>query len=294
MRRILAALCLAATGVAAVFWLSCSPAAPAYQGSTVPLPARLRTWDEHDRILRAHGNPYVLRFRHLIFFGARHTSNRDDLQLVEIERLWREFRPTVALYEGRQRRYFVGPLFRFGPVTESRLVHQLAWRDGVRLISLEPRYEDEVAALLRRWSAEQVALFFFTRVYWSEAGGKANDRLARELLAKRTDVNGLRESLPDLAAVDTLWQRDFTERRDWRTLNEEPKRTYLGQIADDSRTVRGEHMARTLIDLTRRGERVFAVVGSGHVIRLEPILKATTRDVSVGTTCKSPAGRATN
>jgi hypothetical protein len=272
MRRILAALCLVATVVTAVLWLSYSPAAPAYQGSTVPLPARLRTWAEHDRILREHGNPYVLRFRHLVFFGVRHTSDRHDPQLVEIERLWTEFRPTVALYEGRQRRYFVGPLFRFGSVTESRLVHQLARRDGVQLVSLEPRYEDEVAALLRRWSAEQVALFFFTRVYWSEAGGEANDRLARDLLAKRTDVDGLRESLPDVAAVDTLWQRDFTERGDWRTLNEEPKGTYLGQIADDSRTVRGEHMARTLIDLTRRGERVFAVVGSGHVIRLEPIL----------------------
>lgn len=35
----------------------------------------------------------------------------------------------------------------------------------------------------------------------------------------------------------------------------------------------GEHMARTLVDLHRRGERVFAVVGSGNVIRIEWILR---------------------
>jgi pheromone shutdown protein TraB len=34
-------------------------------------------------------------------------------------------------------------------------------------------------------------------------------------------------------------------------------------------------MARTLIALHRRGERVFAVVGSGHVVRIEWILRKT-------------------
>jgi hypothetical protein len=273
MKRLLLACILLITSAAAVVWASCSPAAPTYRAGTEPLPGRLRTWDEHDRIVRDHGNPYVLRLSNLIFFGARHTSDRSDPQLAQIEGLWRQFHPTVALYEGRQQRYYVGPLFRFGPVTESRLVHHLARRDDVRLVSLEPSYEDEVAALVHKWPPDRVALFFFTRVYWSEAGEEANERLARHLLAKRTDINGLRGALRDLADVDRLWQRDFRRAGDWRTLPHEPSGTYLSAIADDSRTIRGEHMARTLIDLTRQGERVFAVVGSGHVIRTEFILR---------------------
>ena len=210
MKRLLVVIVLLTATVTAVVWSSCSPAAPVYRASLEPLPGRLRTWEEHDSIVRTHGNPYVLQLTNLILFGARHTSDRSDPQLAEIERLWRQFRPTVALYEGRQRRYFVGPVFPFRPVTESRLIHHLARQDRVRLISLEPRYEDEVAALLRRWSPDQLALFFFTRVYWSEADGEANDGLARHLLARRTDVTGLRGSLGDLADVDRVWRRDFT------------------------------------------------------------------------------------
>ena len=48
----------------------------------------------------------------------------------------------------------------------------------------------------------------------------------------------------------------------------------LPAIANESRRIRGAHVLRTLIDLARQGERVFAVVGSGHVIRQEWNLRA--------------------
>ena len=271
--RIALGVLLALAAVVTIGWVSRSPAAPTYHPPALALEGRLRTWEEHDEIVKTHGHPYVLKAGSLVFFGARHTSDRDDPQLAAIEKAWQEQKPTVALYEGRRRSYFVGPMFAIGDVTESRLVHQLARRDKVRMLSLEPAYEDEVRELLRKWTAQQVALFFFTRVYWSEAGGKADEGLATDLLAKRTDVEGLRGSLSNLADVDRVWKRDF--KGDWRTLAQEPEGSYLGKIGDDSRQIRGEHMARTLIDLTRKGERVFAVVGSGHVIRTEPIIRAT-------------------
>ncbi len=60
----------------------------------------------------------------------------------------------------------------------------------------------------------------------------------------------------------------------WRTLTSEPNVDYITAISAESRRIRGEHMLRTLIDLAQRGERVFAVVGSGHVIRQEWNLRA--------------------
>ncbi len=241
----------------------------------IPLQGRMRTWEEHDEIVRAVGNPYIVEIESsegsLVFYGARHTSDPADPQMADIEQRWEKLSPTVALCEGRRRGYFVGPLGK--RISEAALVHELARRDGVRLLSLEPDYETEVRLLLRKWTPEQVALYFTMRVYWSEAGGKANDKLAKQLLSKRTDVAGLEGSLESVGDIDRVWNRDFPTLGDWRTLNTEPKGTYLAEISDDSRRVRGEHMARTLIDLTRKGERVFAVVGSGHVIRLEWILE---------------------
>jgi hypothetical protein len=81
-----------------------------------------------------------------------------------------------------------------------------------------------------------VALYLFLRVWQSERTD------AEGLLATRTDADGLRGVLGNLHDVDRL-------------------------------RARGEHMLATLVDLVHRGERVFAVVGSGHVIRQEPALR---------------------
>ncbi|MFQ5675240.1 MAG: hypothetical protein ACE5G1_05025 [bacterium] len=273
----LATILLIVAGLGIYTWLHWSPAGavyPASQVAHVKLPYRLRTGAEHDAALsRNGGNPYILGINTedsgaLLYYGASHTRDPAHPQIADITSRWDEFKPTVALYEGRSRGYFYGALIEpFAGLPEPALLHKLARHDDVPLYTLEPAYADEVAKLLQSFSARQTALYFFLRVYASEAGGVADEALAVDLLGKRTDVDGLRGSLSTLADVDRLWQRDFPDQDDWRVQQSEPG--YLADISDSSRRIRGEHMARILIDLVKRGERVFAVVGSGHVIRQE-------------------------
>lgn len=278
----LAAIVLLVAGLAIYTWLHHSPAGDVYPANKVvqiELPYRLRNGAEHDAArARNGGNPYILAIDipnggALLYYGASHTTDPSDPQITDITERWRAFEPTVALYEGRRRSFFYGSLIEpFAGLPEPALVHKLARRDEVPLYSLEPAYADEVAQLVQEFSAEQVALYFFLRVYISEAGGVSKESLAKDLLRKRTNVDGLRGSLVTLDDVDRLWQRDFSGQGDWRGLQGEPG--YLAEISDSSRRIRGEHMARILIDLVRQGERVFAVVGSGHVIRQEWNLRA--------------------
>ena len=256
------------------------PAGPAYKSTAAPISGmRLRSSEEHDEVIRRFGKPYVLELSRnsgaLLFYGSRHTSDPNDPQMRDIRKRWKAFRPTVALYEGRQRNFFHVPLLEpLKGKTEAEQLHELATRDRVRVYTLEPEYQDEVRALLTRWPAEKVALYFTMRVYWAEAGGKADDSLALDLLRKRSDVDGLRGSLRELADLDRLWKRDFPSHGDWRTRKDDRGLTYLQEIGNDSRRVRGEHMARALVELVKKGERVFAVAGSGNVIRTEWILRS--------------------
>lgn len=281
MKRILSVflvtILLIVAGLAIYARLHWSPAGSVYPANIVAhieLPHRLRNSAEHDAArTRNGGNPYILSIDTegkgaLLYYGASHTRDPAHPQIADIMSRWEVFKPTVALYEGRSRGFFYGSLIEpFAGLPEPALVHKLARRDDVPLYTLEPAYADEVAELLQSFSAEQVALYFFLRVYSSEAGGVANEGLARDLLAKRTDVEGLRGSLSTLADVDHVWQRDFPDEDDWRIQRGEPG--YLSEISTSSRRIRGEHMARILIHLVDSGERVFAVVGSGHVIRQE-------------------------
>ena len=259
---LVAIIFLIGTGLGIYTWWHWSPAAPAYSSdrmSLINLPFRLRNGSEHDAARQRNGgNPYILEISPadigaILYYGASHISDADHPQISDIENRWNDFNPTVALYEGRARGYFYGSLIElFAGLPEPALVHKLARLDGVRLYSLEPDYEVEVAQLLTRFEPEQVALYFFLRVYISESGGVANDRIAADLLAKRANVKGLRGSLPSLAAVDRIWKRDFPEITNWRTLTAEPNQNYIPTISHESRRLRGEHMSRTLIDLARK------------------------------------------
>jgi hypothetical protein len=283
IRRGAIAIAISFAILATVTACSYSRGAPSFDAtgrlSKIELTVPFRTWDEHGELYPPGTDSYVLTIdeseRHLLYFGAKHSCDRNHPQRGRIEEAWAKFRPTVAFHEGRSRGYLIGPLFeRLVGLPEPAIVHQLARRDGVPLYTLEPRYEDEVAELVKQWSPEQVALYFTMRVYWSEAAGRANERLAVDLLAKRTDTPLLRDALKTVADIDRVWKRDFAEHADWRTLQSEPTGTYLSEISDASRLVRGRHMVRVLVDQARRGERVFAVVGCSHVIRQEPTIRA--------------------
>jgi hypothetical protein len=295
MRRKWIRRCLGFLGI--VFLLLVGLTALSYSRGvpTVPWTARLgnieltvpfRTWEEHDTLYPQGDDSYVLELARgtgsLVYFGAKHSRDPGHPRRRRIERAWEKLRPTIAFHEGRSRGFLIGPLYeRLVGLPEPALVHQLARRADVPLYSLEPPYEHEVAELLHRWSPDQVALYFTMRVYWSEAQGRADDGLAADLLTKRTDTPALRGSLESVADIDRLWKRDFPGHPDWRTLTQEPEGTYLVDMSEASRLVRGRHMVRVLVDQVRRGERVFAVVGCSHVIRQEPTIRVLL-DTDVG------------
>lgn len=288
LKRILLSLtamvvvCVAAIGL--LMWWTWTPAAPSFELSadraSMILPARLRTPEEHDEVnSKVWPAPYIVSLSTdrgaVLLYGAHHTSDPDNPQMKDIETRWSSFRPTVALYEGRQRGFVNSRLLEpLSGRTEAEKLQSLAHRDGVRLFCLEPAYRDEVAALLRDWSPERVALYFTMRVYWGESGGTADDDLALHLLRKRTDVEGLRGTIDSVADIDRIWAGEMPGAGDWRTLGGEPESGWFAELSIRSREIRGEHMARVALDLVDRGERVFIVVGSGHVIRTEPVLRA--------------------
>lgn len=280
-KRTLVGAIATAGGVAVAAWvvlvqLFVRPAS--YRPTVVIDTVELRSWPEHDAIYGRAAFPYVLRLERgsarILYIGARHTSEAVDPQLAAIERLWAEFRPTVALCEGRARMFRFASRPATGTLRESELVRILAQRDGVPLYSLEPAYEAEVDGLLRQFEPRLVATYLTLRVFTSEAQGYDGDRdaLARHLLRKRTDVPALRGSLASVRDLDTYWRERFPGAPGWRTLSDTESVPLLVEVGHASREVGGQHMVRTVVDLGARGERVLAVVGASHVIRQEPAL----------------------
>lgn len=242
----------------------------------------------HDDFVR----PYVVACERpgggaALIFGASHTEDPADPQIAEIRRRWEEFRPTVALVEGRPGAPLAAlrdPVEQFG---EGGLALALARRTDLPIWTWEPPREAELAAQLARFPQERVALFYVLRPYVSSLrhGRPADPDAAVEPdRAERTAWPGLGGTLPSVAAIDELWRRDFAGLADWRdTSDEYGWPGYLDEIARASNDARDEHFARIVTELVGRGERVFATAGSSHAVQLEPVVRALCGESYEGT-----------
>lgn len=280
-------LCGAGWGLSLVLFVRPTPFVPR-DLADASLKGPLLAWEEHDRRFPVAPEPLVLRLKstagvegaragELLYVGVRHTQDAADPVLTKIERLWDEFRPTVALCEGRTRRFVWMGRAETGRLTESDLVFVMARRSGISCLSLEPTSEAEAGALLESFPRDTVAAFLTLRGVFSESRVRTEDPegLAMELLGKRAGQGALRGAVSSIADLDRVWAREAgpAQVADWRSCADFPNGTGFDAVGSASREIRGSHMMRTLVELSQRGERVFAVVGKSHVIRQEEILR---------------------
>ncbi|MBX3381579.1 MAG: hypothetical protein KF805_15900 [Phycisphaeraceae bacterium] len=230
---------------------------------------------EYERVLGSHARPFVYELLvgrgATLVYGATHTKDPSDPQIADLRRCFLEFEPTVVLVEGRPGSPVAGigdPVKRFG---ESGLAVSLARTRGIPYWSWEPSSEEETRAMLGVFPKERVALFYILRPYVSDLRhGKPADPTAalERTRAQRVRWPGLDGSYASVAEIDAVWARDFRGLPDWRDTSDEfgwPG--YLSEVSLRSRDLRTENMARSVLELCARGERVLVVCGSSHAVR---------------------------
>ncbi len=212
----------------------------------------------------------------LLYFGSRHSKDPNHPQQAELKRAWEQFKPTVALVEGRMG-FFVGLKDQgIGVFGEGAAVYAMAEKAGIPIYTLEPPLEVEIAALKECGDNEQVAMFRVLSGYISaRRGGPVSEFKISRLLAKRAAP--LTDKFPDAAAFDAYVGSQFPDMGPWRDMPEEAMwpdgdDTLLHKMATRSNKVRDAHFVRTMMDLVNRGERVLAIAGRSHVVVWEPVM----------------------
>lgn len=248
----------------------------------IELPRPVLTAEEYRKVQDTHPRPYIVEIETasgaILLFGASHTKDPADPQIADLKERWDRFRPTVALLEGRLGlliRGYADPVRTFG---ESGFVWALARTSRVKSHTWEPPIELELQQVLRNHPREQVALFYILRPYFSNLrhGRPDNpDAMVEAFRKKRTLWPGLESTFASVAEIDATWRKDFAGLKDWRDTSDEfGLPGYLEEVWKSSNAARDEHFARVLIDLARKGQRVFAVCGSSHAVKLDPALRA--------------------
>jgi hypothetical protein len=254
--------------------------------STIELEAPTMTPDGYGAVIDTHARPFVYEIEAesprgtgaVLIYGAEHTKNPDDPQVAAIATRWETFAPTTALVEsdlGMMFPAFMDPVETFGEVGA---VHALARDAGIPTYTWEPPDDVLVASLKGQgFTAREVALRVMLGPYFSNLrhGRPENpESFVEEFRAERTRWAGLEDTFATVDEIDAEWRKRFPDGPDWREVSDQYGLPgFLGEM--DANQARDEHFARVVIDLTRKGERVFAICGSSHAVKLEPALRAT-------------------
>jgi hypothetical protein len=267
--------------VSTLFWRS-----PDYYTDygTIELAAPILTSEEYGELVNTHPRPYIVELQTqtsgaLLLYGSEHTQDPNDPQIADIQTRWNGFQPTVALVESRLGFFIQGfqnPVEEYG---EMGWAFALARKYDVPVYTWEVPRELEIQYVLEDFPKEQVALFYVLRPYFSNFRyGKPDDpnKVAEGYVRERSNYQGIENEITSVEQIDAIWQRDFPNDSDWRDTSDQfGLPGYLGEIAALSNQVRDEHFARVILDLVQKGERVFAIAGSSHAVKLESTLRTT-------------------
>jgi hypothetical protein len=231
-----------------------------------------------------HQNPYVLEFKTgsgmLLFYGVEHTVDPKNSQVDDIEKRWAAFRPTVAYNEGGNPPTVEDVGESVQTYGEAGLVRFLAGRDQVPIATFEPPFDEEIAYLLKAYTPQQLKVFYALRQVTEERSRQASTSVDDRIiswLSRYLPAHGLKNAPNTLTELSIACKSQFPELTDWHQVPEEwfgPRKSghYTNELAGDSGNFRNRYIFRLLVDRVKRGDRVFAVVGSSHVVVLEPAL----------------------
>lgn len=235
-----------------------------------------------------HERPYVLQFKkgngELLYFGIGHAYRADDPQIIELEKRFLAFRPTLILNESGTPPAAETAKEAIEKYGEPGLMSFLAKKHGIPIKSLDAPRLEEIKYILgtKRWTLEQVMLFYILRRV-PENNKKVNppapDAMVEEALKAAAKTPGF-ENLPKtLAEFEASVRKHLPGVADWRRIDQkifDPNPDlglYTNDLADASVNFRGKFMVRLLTAEVAKGERVFAVVGASHVVKQEKALR---------------------
>jgi len=248
---------------------------------------RIMTYDQYAQ--RHYYDPYLLQLHSgegsLIYVGAAHSVDPAHPQVALIEKLWHDFKPTVAFTEGGV--WSLGDsvedaVIRFG---EEGLVRFLAEGDSIPIHSLEPEIADEVKRACRQVSSDRLKVHYVLRqVAQFHRMNKADslEAYTQKFLESLSSIPGLEGPPRNLLELENSVSALLPELNGWRNASSKwfspvGSMAWTNDLAKVISRFRDEHMVEALAREVNNGQQVFAVVGFSHVVMQEPALRGKLR-----------------
>lgn len=243
-----------------------------------------------------HETPYLYRLESkgqlLYYFGAQHSRDPEHPQYKLLVEKWGEF-----IHESQSQRIKTAVVIEAFEISAQRLSLEecvkrygergagayMADKDKALLVFGEPKMEDVVLYLLKKYSKEEIVLFFecVALNFWhNNKTGKSIE----EFLASHTEKYRILLNWPDLV-ISTQFIQEIYKRvtnqelhmQDGKVFGEITSPTVTGsrinELSRSQSLYRNEYLLDQIEKYWNEGYNLFIVYGAGHAVMQEPVLR---------------------
>jgi len=244
----------------------------------------LLTWEEY--LKKSEKTPYILelttRKGSLVYYGSVHKFDPRYPQFADIEKRWKEFKPTIALCEGCIRPLEDSRKHAISLYGEGGLMRFLADKDRIPIQCIDPGRNKEAMHLIRFFSADNIKLYYILRqalINRNRNKNIKNTNYVCSLLRELSRLDAFKGNPSTFDEFERTVYKMLPDLTQWQSIpcssfySNSPE-NFLAKIHLKVNEFRDQHMIRIILSELRKGKRVFAVVGRSHVIKQEPVLRS--------------------
>ena len=226
--------------------------------------------------------------REVLYFGTYHSNSVNDSLFTLIEQRFTQFDPTFILHEGGSN----WPIFKDRDSTvaqsgEPGFIIHLAKENNIPFESIEPEEELEYGYLLNKFELNWVVLMYMCRQIdnqqrLAKAYGTTDEQFVQ-------NMNYFFRMLKDKGLPLNKYQLEFThwkqvyqeqleKKLEWRKFDPDiyyPNKylTKLNEVNRASDEFRNLYMIDKIVSASETYNKVFVLVGGGHLVVQEELLK---------------------
>lgn len=233
--------------------------------------------------------PYILDLKkgkkHLIFYGSDHINDSADPMYADIEKRFLEMNPEIVFNEGGDPPSLDDRNMSIEKYGEAGFLRYLGKKHNIPVKNIEPTLQDQFDYLLKKYSKNDLLLMYFCRQIlqvqrMSQSTTVDFDNYMSGFL-KQLQEKGfpISDEEATLKYVISIYEDFFNEKFNWKTfdrINLSPmgSKKILYEIYKETGQFRDKFIVNLISKTLKEYDRVFVVMGSGHAVQQEPVLRS--------------------
>ncbi|MCK4643903.1 hypothetical protein KAU32_09775 [bacterium] len=233
--------------------------------------------------------PYIIDLqkgkKHLIFYGSDHTNDPANPMFDDIEKRFLDMQPDIAFNEGGDPPSLDDRKIAMEKFGEAGLLKHLGKKHNVPVKNVEPTLQDQFDYFLKKYSRNDLLLMYFCRqILQIQRMSQTMDVDFNNYIygfLKQLQKEGfpISDEEATLKYAITVYEDFFKEKFDWKTFDRKNispmgNESVLNEISRESGQFRDKYIVNLISDALKKYDRVFVVMGSGHAVKQEPVLKS--------------------